>query len=180
MVLAVLVGLICAPGGYAETISWTVSGGGVTGSGTITDTGLGGGLYQVTSMTGNLTVFDTVSDQAVGGTITGLVPYTGTPSPGNYETGIYEYNNLLYSSGTPEFDMYGLAFNVSGFSAPLELCSDPKCNLASGTQTWLWDLEQVTSPSPYAGLYGTYYAFPVTFATPEPSVLSLLTLGLVG
>jgi hypothetical protein len=187
-VLAMAVGLLSATSALADTLNWSITpvdGDGASGSGTITITPLsstfsytgsggptvtyipGSGWYDVTSMTGTLTI------DGVGGSVT-LVPLGNS---------LYEYDNVIAPSASPMLDLYGLVFTASGpngFTNPLELCGDPGCYPPYGSSSdglyYIWDDGQVAS----SDADGSYSAFQVDFSVPEPSALSLLTLGLLG
>jgi hypothetical protein len=163
VVLALAAGLACGTGAYANTFSWSISGAGITGTGTMTDTYVSGGWYLVDSMTGNLTINGT------GGAIT-LTPYAGTPGTyGTDPSGKYYYDNLINPSSTPELDMYGLVFSVANITGgPLNLCGAYGCINNSSSPYWL--LENWSGGNNY----------PVDFSAPEPSAMVLLSLGLVG
>jgi hypothetical protein len=154
VLLALAAILACAPSAYADSFSWSISGSDASGSGSLQATDQGSGAYLVTSMTGTLYI------DGVGGPITGIVP-TGS-------SGLYLYDDLIFPSSTPELEYLGLVFGVTGFTDPMNLCADPGCNLSSGSQAWVID-----------NVNGNYSFYPVEFTTPEPSVLALLSLGLV-
>jgi len=166
LTLALAVGLVMATGAYADTLSWSVSGTNISGSGTMTATNEAGGEYLVTAMTGSLDI------NGVGGLIT-FIPWTGTlGTPDTLVSGgtKYTYDDLVFPSSTPNLDAYGLLFDVAGFANPVNLCVGATSNCgSSGSQAWL----AVDSDGLGA---------PVTFSATvsEPSALGLLSLGLLG
>lgn len=176
LVLALAAGLFCAKGGYADTLSWTMSGTGVTGSGTMTATNEGGGEYLVTGMTGSLFINGT------GGDITGFTSYMGTPGTyGVDPTGLYNYDDLIFPSATPQLDLWGLVFSVAGFTDPLNLCGGAGCS-DGGLPYIQWNAG-TAGPGNDLGYSSAYNEYPVTFSatlTPEPSAVALLLLGLAG
>lgn len=166
VILMLVAGLVCESGAYADTLSWSITGTGVLGSGTFTATNEGGGEYLVTAMTGSLLI------DGVGGAITGFTPYTGTPGTyGVDPSGLYDFDDLVNPSSTPELDIYGLVFSVSGITSPLNLCSGTTDCAGSGSQYWLLD-------SAATGGFSDQVNF--SDAVPEPSAMGLLSLGLLG
>jgi len=191
VVLALAAGLACATGAYADTLSWSITGTGipgegVVGSGTMTATNEGGGVELVTGMWGTVNI--TYNGVTTGGAITGFTPYWGTPAPGNYATdptGLYYYNDLVYPSTTPQLDLWGVVFDVNGFSNPLNLCGGAGCTTGDASYPYvLWDVN-VAGPSNSLGYGSNYNAYQVAFSStvtsaPEPSAMGLLGLGLLG
>lgn len=167
VIFALAAGLACATGAYADSLSWSMTGTDVAtgtplyGSGVLTATNEGGGVYDVTGMTGNITI-DGVEEA-----ITGLTPYTGTePDP----SGLYDFDNVVTLPNTPVVDTLGLVFTLNGYG-PVNVCSGAAAGCESaGTQVWL-----DTNPTSVLG-------DPVTFTAtvPEPSAIGLLILGLLG
>jgi hypothetical protein len=179
VVLAVAISLACATGAYADTLSWSVIGPDVTGSGTMTidtsttytsqDTG-NSGYYLVTDMSGNIYIDGT------GGAISNLFSDPSLPPgiSGADPSGNLHYDNLIDPSSLPYLDSYGMIFNVTGFDYLFELCGPSSC-FNNNTTAGLLDNND----------NGGWDFYPVeitveTTAVPEPSVLALLTLGLVG
>jgi len=131
MLLLLAVGLLCTAGARADSFNWAVTGSGVSGGGTITATNEGGGEYLVTAMTGILDI--TYNGTTTGGAIT-FIPYTGAPGTyGTDSTGLYDYDDLIFPSSTPELDPYGLLFDVAGFAAPLNLCGGSNSSTTCST-----------------------------------------------
>lgn len=168
--------LVCATGAYADSvdITWSISGTGVSGGGTMMATNEGAGEYLVTQMTGNLLIGGT------GGAVS-LTPYTGAPGTfGVDPTGLYDYDNLVFPSSSPELDPYGLVFSVAGFANPLNLCggSNSSVTCIEGPSNYLvWDTG-TAGPGNSLG-YSGYNAYQVTFSdsVPEPSTMLLLGTG---
>ena len=201
VVLALAMSLAFATGAYADTLSWTISSltgadATISGSGTITydasasdpnapytsnDTSNGPedtGCYLVTDISGNITIGGTE------GTIEKFLADSsplGPPSSGNDPySGLLQYDNLLDPLNSPYLDSYGVVFSLTGFDDPdsteypFELCGPSNC-FNNNTTALLLDYNDA----------GDRDFHPVeitveTTAVPEPSVLALLTLGLVG
>jgi hypothetical protein len=172
---------------HADTLSWSMTGGAdVSGSGMMTATPVGGGEFLITSMTGTITL-DTPA---------GLYTEPLTFVPG----GFFEYtnDNLVFPYSANELDEKGLVFDANFPAQPgnlspyFNLCEDPNCagqyvtqGVYPPDQYWLLYYGSLLPVSPVTG--SPYYTFdPVNFSAtvtsvvPEPSVLSLLTLGLLG
>lgn len=188
VVIMLAVSSVLATSSFADTystLSWSLTGTGVTGSGTLTiDNSTGpinetiqgtqyNGGYLVTNMTGSINLPGAGTEA-----ITSFVPYTGTP--GTYAvdpSGLYYYDDMVFLASSPEVDMYGLVFDVNGTNYILNLCGNPGCNPPFSTGD--------------VGIYvwadnngGGYTAYPVegeeaNFVVPEPSVRAFLTMGLV-
>ena len=169
VVLTFAVGLACASGAYADTLSWTISDGGITGSGTMAvpyDCSQGIGSCTITSFSGALTI-----GAAPAVTFSGAP--VSTSQSGNYG---FNWDNLVFpaddSSGA-YLDNDGVMFYVPASSTYFNLWG----NSPGGPGTYsLWNW--------VGGGYGiqvndTTFAITGT-AVPEPSALSLLTLGLLG
>jgi hypothetical protein len=185
VVLAVAMSLACATGAYADTLSWIITGTDATGSGTMTidtsttytsqDTG-NGGYYLVTDMSGNIYIDGT------GGAISNLfsdptvLPGIQGIAPGLF--GNLAYDNLVDPFHSPYLDSYGVVFNVDGFDYRFELCGPSSCYMGYTNGNTTPGLLAVDDN-------GFFDFYPVDFsveatAVPEPSVLALLTLGLIG
>lgn len=141
LVFSLAAGLLCATGAFADTLSWTVSGNGVSGSGTMTAINEGAGVDLVENMTGYINI--TVPFSTAGGAIMGFSTCPGGYPVGGYCTssdGGYSYNDLIYTSSTPEVDSFGLVFTLNGSGDLLNLCSGAAagCNNA-GSGIWLDD-----------------------------------------
>lgn len=177
-VLTLILGLCCASSAFADTLSWSISGSGVSGSGTFTATNEGNGEYFVTGMTGDLTI--TYDGVTTGGAITSFTAYTGAVGTSGIDpTGLYDYDDLVYPNANPELDLWGVVFNVAGFTDPLNLCGGPGCD--NGNPPYiLWDVN-TAGPSNTLGYGSNYNAYVVNFSdsVPEPSALALLSLGLL-
>ncbi|MBV8147420.1 MAG: hypothetical protein JO184_20675 [Gammaproteobacteria bacterium] len=118
-------------GGKDPTINFTLNMGGNIGSGTLTATNLGGGLYQATSgkltMTGGLDANNTYC----------LVP-TGAP-PGQVLTsplGLFLYDDLLQPAVNPAFpDIYGLLFSNTAAACGTGFTGNDEINIWAGPQS---------------------------------------------
>ena len=202
-VSAMVIALAIAPLASANTISFSFNGGGITSSGTLTavlapdDTSgvITPGTYEVTDITG------TFSDTNVGisGTITGLytpISYvtvlaaTGS-NPVAFTSGGLSYDDLFFPLGNSpadcpgypfsggDFDILGVAFNVSGGYVG-EFFSDgiipghsgPVYAAADANATGLLDNPNAGGDSGLVGVLGSFTA------TPEPGTLFLLGSGL--
>lgn len=93
----------CAPRAHASastTENWTVTGSGISGSGTITLTTTGNpAIDEITGITGS---FSTTNSGGFSGAITGLNPgsYSGAAPTGPDALGV-SYDNLFYPAGSP-------------------------------------------------------------------------------
>lgn len=142
--------LVWSSGAYADTLSWTITGADETGSGTMTATNEGGGVYLVTGMTGNIAVNGTSE------TITGFTPFTGTWTPGATETvfsgesGLdYTYDDIVDVGTNPQLDTAGLVFSLSGFSQLINVCSgDNRVASAPDLALGLTTTRQAASATP--------------------------------
>ena len=155
VVLALAVGLTCGTGALADTFSFTYVSGGVTASGTLTGTSIGGGVYDITSGTVTLT----------GAPISGSGSLVLNPNaPGTYNAyvgggTILTYDNLLFQGSNPPIDSNGLLFDIGGIDVNI------------------WG----NGPGSFTLFEGNYiFSDSGSLTVPEPSVLSLLTLGLAG
>jgi hypothetical protein len=179
VVLVLAAGLACTTGAYADTLSWSVSGDGVLGSGTFTATNEGGGEYLVTGMTGNLTItYDGITS---GGAITSFTAYTGTPGTNAVDpSGFYDYDDLVFPNSNPELDLWGVVFSVAGITDPLNLCGGTGCD--SGTPPYVLWTVNTAGPSNNLGYASNYNAYQVNFSdsVPEASTMGLLSVGLLG
>ena len=200
---ATVIAAAIAPLASASTFTFSFSGGSITSSGTLTavlapdnTSGVAAtGTYEITGITG------TFSDTSVGisGTITSLytpisfvtgVTATAT-NPVAFTSGGLSYDDLFFPLGNSpvdcpgypfsggEFDVYGVAFNVSGgyvgefFSnGIIPGHSGPVYAAADANATGLLDNPNAGGHSGPVGVLGT-------FAAPEPGTLLFLASGLV-
>jgi hypothetical protein len=197
VVLAVAMSLAFATGAYADTLSWSFSDpvdSDVYGSGTITydtsttykspDNG-NSGYYLVTGMSGNIYIDD------IKGAISTLLSESnpdllGTAGSDPY-SGSLLYDNLinLIDPSSPYLDSYGVVFYLASFDDPnayvypFELCGPSTCFNGNKTALVLYYYPDVINGGSARGSYQVDFSVEAT-AVPEPSVLALLTLGLVG
>jgi hypothetical protein len=122
--LAMAAALAITPAALADSVCFTISGSGISGSGTITFTPAGGGVYDITGITG---IFSTTNDGGFSGAITGLGASSyDVNNPSTNALSVWD--NLFYPGGdSPNIngaygdlpggnllDGYGLLFDVTG------------------------------------------------------------------
>jgi hypothetical protein len=149
-------------GGKDPTINFTVHMGGNIGSGTLTATNLGGGLYQATSgtltMTGGLDANNTYC----------LVPGTTPPAPPAVLTsplGLFIYDDLVQPAMNPAFpDIYGLLFSNTALQCGPGFSGNDEINIWAGLQSgWTGIAGQYSF---YDGQGGGGY--PIAYYTLDP------------
>jgi hypothetical protein len=165
LMFATAVLLLSATSAYADTFQFSYSGGGVSASGLLNATPIGGGVYQVTSISGTRN----------GQPITGLVPCSPIP-PATYCIGFgFGYDNLLFPASTVQLDIQALLFTVQGVPNPVNLYG-----IADSPFPPYVDLTWELAPD---GIHRLYTGIPVdlsiTRVTPEPSAVLLFGSGLV-
>ena len=172
VILVLAVGLACASGAYADTFDWTFSGGGVTASGTLTGTPIGGGVYDLTG--GTILVSGATENGS--GVLVPINPSQGIPStnhqnndpfytlPGDTGGIDFTYDDQLTLAPNQQLSGNGLLFAIGGYGINL-------WGNSSSNYEFFQGFYQVDAQ-------GSFTATPVS--TPEPSVVSLLTLGLIG
>jgi len=165
VLLALVVGVACATGAYAQEFSWSLSslpGVGVSGSGTGEATNEGG-TYLVTAFTGSISI-----PGSSGAAISFVSCTSGSTCID--PTGQYQYDDLLFPSNTPELDEYGLVFSATGL-ADMNLCGTYGCANLNGYDNPYYVLDVLNTDQYYAVSFSTS-------AVPEPSALVLLSVGL--
>ena len=118
-----------------STFNWSATDNGLVGSGTLTATSVGGGVWDITGMTGTFTNTNTSNgDQAFSGSIDGLTGFHGEAGTPSYNSSSPSadaqtdyYDDLLYlgftspassldppfsGSGGGQLDSGGMVFNV--------------------------------------------------------------------
>ena len=157
--------LVSATSAYADTIQFSYTGNGVTASGVMYATPLGGGAYQVTSISG------TRNGQA----ITGLIPCTPIPPETRCTAFGFGFDNLIAPASALQLDFEGLLFGVQGLPSPVNLFGYTNAGLPAYD-----DLTWVFAPD---GIHREYTNVQVdlttTLVTPEPSTVLLLASGLI-
>ena len=164
LMFAMAVLLVGATSANADTFQFSYSGSGVSASGVLNATPVGGGIYIVTSISGTRN----------GQPITGLVPCNPI-SPATYCTGVgYNYDNLLFPTSTMQLDLYGLVFGVEGLTNPVNLYWESRIPSPVYMElTWV-----ATGGTPSRLYTPTEVSFSNT-AVPEPSTVLLFGSGLV-
>jgi hypothetical protein len=162
---AMAVLLVSAPSALADTFQFSYSGSGVSVSGLLNATPVGGGMYIVTSISGTRN----------GQPITGLFPCSPIP-PATYCANYgYNYDNLFFPTAAAQFDLHGLVFGVQGLTNPINLYWEDRIP----TPVYM-ELTWVATGGTPSRLY-TYT--PVDFSTvavvPEPSTVLLFGSGLL-
>ncbi len=177
---ALMVALLLALGmsfATADVLTWSITGTGVTGSGTLTvGSPLSPEVYGVTSMTG------TFADTNNG--INGVVfdPYSPSLITETSPDGLYYFDNLLDFNGGQFLDSNaGLLFQVIGNNA----LDGGEVNVAGGgTDPAPYDYQgwETTHTSTYLPSSGAGYAwsFNVSAPVPEPATMSLIGFALFG
>jgi hypothetical protein len=172
--LAALALLVLAVGANADSFQLTYSGTNISGSATLTATPDGGGVYTVTAITGWQILNGSFE------TITGLMPLSGGGATTFFEpdSSFVIYDNLIYLTSSPQVDVDGLFFKVSGQTQAVNLCSNPGCgNPGTPYAEDIWVGSGGNEIANHA--YQDYAISSLSIVkTPEPSVLILLGSGL--
>jgi len=90
----------------ADSIQLTYTGTGISGILNLTTNSLGGGVFQVTSITGSQN----------GQSILAMVPTVPWDAYYMPDGSFYAYDNLIYPTSSPLLDSLGLLFNIQGSS----------------------------------------------------------------
>jgi hypothetical protein len=195
--LALAVGLTSGPIACADEFTFSFSGGGISSSGTFTVSQTSTpGFEEITGISGTFT--DT--NDGISGAITGLyqpVSYTAPPagSPA-FTTSGFSYDDTFYPAGNSphncadypffggKFDVYGVAFDVTGGYIGV-LWSDGNMPVrgltyaaGDGNTTTILDNPNAggADPTRPVGVPVSLY----TAAVPEPGSLRLLAVALLG
>ncbi|MBV9084866.1 MAG: hypothetical protein JOZ62_19480 [Acidobacteriaceae bacterium] len=149
-----------AAGLHATSFDFSYTGPGVTASGVLTATSIGGSRYMVTDMSGTRN----------GAVITGIVPGAGTYN------GEFIYDNLI-STAPPIVDAEGILFRVQGLPDAVNICYGQ--DAASDCEfNGMLAYTEVTSDG-----HGNTEAIPLTsfsvslLAVPEPGIGASILVG---
>ncbi len=200
-----IAGLLCVTSSArADDYNFSVSGSGIVASGTFQVSNTGPfGAYTVTGITGNFTDSNNNFSGAISGPLFAPAPATDPtdtyfPAPAfanfnasNPPASYFSYDNLFWPGGNSpavcvdapifsggDFDIYGLAFNVTDGSNiyTVDLWSD-------GPGMGGYQLNDELIANPFIPPNQEGLAYPVNFSaapTPEPGSLALLGSGLAG